>query len=84
MSSERPETFHRAPDGSRCRVLLPNISQSSGSPVEEGGARIGGARGVKDTTRTWPTESTNWGSSALTETREPLWVCPRIREPIWV
>ena len=32
-----------------------------------GGERIRGARGVEDTTRTWPTESINQGSQGLTE-----------------
>jgi hypothetical protein len=40
-----------------------------------------GVRGIKDTRRTWPTESTKQGSQGLTETEmtvtEPAWVSAR-------
>ena len=34
-SSKRPEKLQPATDGSRCRISLPNIRWSSGSPAEE-------------------------------------------------
>lgn len=41
------------------------------------GRRTGGAKGNKYTTRAWPTLSTDWESSGLTEIRKPVWVRPR-------
>ena len=38
---------------------------------------MGGARRIKDTARTQPTESTDWDSSGLTEIREPVEIQPR-------
>jgi len=47
------------------------------NPTEEGGGRITGTRGVEDTMRIWPTESTKQDSQGLTETEatitEPAW-----------
>ena len=51
MSLER---LHPATDGSRYRVLQPDIRQCPGSPEEEGEEEIGGVIGVKDTMRTRP------------------------------
>jgi hypothetical protein len=42
--------------------------------LQRKGGRPGGIRGIKDTTRTWPTESTDWDSSGIIEIRVPIWV----------
>lgn len=46
-----------------------------------GGGRIVRGRGIEDTWRTWPTESTKRTSMALTETEVaimgPAWVCTK-------
>jgi hypothetical protein len=39
---------------------------------EKGGRRIGGSRGIKETTRTQTTGSINQDSSGLTEIRDPI------------
>jgi hypothetical protein len=47
---------HLATDESRCRVPPPKIRGSHRNPLEEGEGRFVGARGVKHTRRTRPTE----------------------------
>jgi hypothetical protein len=65
-------------DRHRCRNPQPNTKQSQENPKEE---RWEGARGFKETTFIWPTESTKQGSEGLTETevtiRKPVRVWAR-------
>lgn len=56
--------LHSAIDGSKCRKPQPYITERLEKSMEEG---IEGARGFKDTTRKWPTESIKQGSYRLIE-----------------
>jgi hypothetical protein len=62
------------------RTTLEHHAELRGPHGREG-ERIVGARGVKDTRRTSPTESTKQSSQGFTETEaaitDPAWVCAR-------
>jgi len=66
LSSERPERFHPATDESRCTTPQLNARQSSGV-LWRREEHSGGARGVKDTVRTQPTELPDQDLWAITE-----------------
>ena len=58
---------------SRRRVPQPNIRwKTQGVLLRRG--RKGGARGVRDTRRTWSTKSIEWYSQGLAAMREPVGV----------
>lgn len=65
-----PENRNPSADRSRCKVPQSDIQVECRESCEGGEGKIVGARGIKGTTRSGPTDSTDWYCSGLTEIRE--------------
>lgn len=68
-SSKTPERFHSVTDGSRHRAPQSYIRWYLGSTEDEVEEKLRGTRMARDTIRTWPRKSIDWG---LVETRGPV------------